>query len=127
MKLLTVLALCAIAIGCGYGSKATMPATAGTMPTITALNPANATHGDPGFALMVNGSNFNGTAFVTFNGAKMATTWSNSGLVTAMIPTSAIATAGTVQVTVTNPGVAGGQYGGGTLAETSQAMSFTIE
>jgi hypothetical protein len=47
---------------------------------------------------------------------------------TAIIPASSISTAATVTVTVTNPGTAGtGAYGsGGTLAETSNAMSFTI-
>jgi hypothetical protein len=38
-----------------------------------------------------------------------------------------IATAGTVSVTVTNPGTPGGQYGGGTMAETSNIMTFTIK
>jgi hypothetical protein len=29
-------------------------------------------------------------------------------------------------VTVTNPGTPGGQYGGGTAAETSNMMTFTV-
>jgi IPT/TIG domain-containing protein len=126
MKLLTVLLLCTVAVGCGYGSQATMPASAGTMPVINALNPSMANHGDPAFSLMVNGSSFTSGAYVTFNGAKMSTSWTNSGLVTAMIPQSSIVTAGNVQVTVTNPAVGGGVYGGGTRAETSSPMTFTI-
>jgi hypothetical protein len=126
MKLLTVLMLCAVAIGCGYGSHATMPATAGTTPVITALNPSSANHTDPGVNLMVNGMSFNSGAFVTFNGAKMQTTWTNSTLVTAMIPQTAIATPGTVNVIVTNPAVSGGLYGGGTNAAQSQPAQFTI-
>jgi hypothetical protein len=112
MKLLTVLLLCTVAVGCGYGSQATMPASAGTMPVINALNPSMANHGDPAFSLMVNGSSFTSGAYVTFNGAKMST--------------SSIVTAGNVQVTVTNPAVGGGVYGGGTRAETSSPMTFTI-
>jgi hypothetical protein len=42
------------------------------------------------------------------------------------IPSSSIMTAGMVPVTVTNPGTQGGPYGGGTQAETSTAMNFTI-
>ena len=44
----------------------------------------------------------------------------------ASIPASAIETANTIQVTVTNPGTPGGQYGGGTQSETSAAMDFTV-
>ena len=121
MKLLTVLMLCALAIGCGYGSHAM--ATPATMPTIASFNPPSATAGGPAFSLKVEGSNFSPQAFVTFNNTKMATVQDNSGEVTAMIPQAAIATAQTVQVTVTNPG-SGGIYG--TTPTTSQPMSFTI-
>jgi hypothetical protein len=121
MKLLTVLMLCAVAIGCGYGSHAM--ATPGTMPAISSFNPPSATAGGPAFSLKVEGSNFSPQAFVTFNNTKMATVQDNSGEVAAMIPQAAIATAQTVQVTVTNPG-SGGIYG--TTATTSQPMMFTI-
>lgn len=126
MKLLTILLLCAVAVGCGYGSHSQMPTSAGTTPVINALNPSSANHGDPSFPLMVNGASFNSNAFVTFNGAKMQTTWTNSALVTATIPQSAIATTGTVQVTVTNPATGGGIYGGGTATAISQPMMFQI-
>jgi hypothetical protein len=43
-----------------------------------------------------------------------------------MVPATAVAAAGTVHVTVTNPGTAGGIYGGGTQPETSVAMDFTV-
>jgi hypothetical protein len=46
---------------------------------------------------------------------------------TAAVPTAALATAATVPVTVTNPATMGGAYGGGTLAENSNSMSFTIQ
>ncbi len=121
MKLLTVLMLCAVAIGCGYGSHAM--STPGTAPTIASFNPPNATAGGAAFSLQVMGTNFGSGAFVTFNNAQMTTTWNSSGQVTAMIPQGAIATAQTVQVTVTNPAT-GGNYG--TRAATSQPMPFTI-
>jgi hypothetical protein len=63
---------------------------------------------------------------VTFNSTKMSTTWTNSTQVTAAIPQAAIASAGTVQVTVTNPASGGGIYGGGTAAATSTAVNFTV-
>lgn len=121
-------ALLALSLACGYSSKPTTPATAGTVPTISALAPSSTTHGGPAFMLTVNGSNFNSNASVSFSGTAMSTTWLGSGQVVSNIPASAIASPGTVKVTVTNPGTMGtGAYGsGGTTAETSNSMTFTI-
>ena len=122
MKLLTVIVLCALAIGCGYGSHSM--AAPGVAPTISSFDPPSATAGGPAFSLKVEGSNFSTQAFVTFNNTKMTTVQDNSGQVTAMITQAAIATAATVPVTVTNPGT-GGIYG--TTATTSKPMNFTIQ
>ena len=119
-------ALLALSLACGYSSKATMPATAGTMPAIAALSPASMNAGGPAFVLTVNGSNFSGNAAINWNGTGMTTTWVGTGQVMATIPSAAIANAGMVMVTVTNPGTAGGMYGGGTMAATSNSMAFTI-
>jgi len=120
-------ALMAFGLGCGYSKKSTMPASPGTMPAITQLNPSSMAAGSATFSLEVDGSNFNGNAVVNFNNAAMAgTTWVNSGKLMVTIPASAITTAGMVPVTVTNPGTQGGPYGGGTQAETSAVMNFTI-
>jgi hypothetical protein len=115
LKTIALLTVIALTMACGYSSKASMPATAGSMPTIAQLNPNAATAGGDAF-------NWNGMA-QTSN-----TTFMSGTELTVSLPASAIAAAGTVQVTVTNPAVAGGgpYGGGGTLAETSSAMSFTI-
>jgi hypothetical protein len=122
MKLLTILMLCVLSFGCGYGSH--MSTTPATTPAISSFNPPNATAGGPAFTLKVEGQNFSPQAFVTFNGTQMTTVQDNSGEVAAMIPQAAIATAATVKVTVTNPGT-GGIYG--TTPVTSAAMNFTIQ
>lgn len=100
------------------------------MPTIVSLNPATATHGDPGFTMTVTGTNFNQNAFVTFTinntPTNMMTSWTDSAHVKAQITMSAVANAGTAQVTVTNPGQSGGIYGGGTTTVVSAPMNFTI-
>ena len=127
MKLPVVLLLCALAVGCGYGSHSTMPPQPGTTPTISQLSPSGVIANSGSFALEVDGSNFAANAVINFNNAKQATTWVSAGKLTAMIPNSAIATAGSVPVTVTNQAVAGGTYGGGTTAVTSQPMTFTIQ
>ena len=117
----------AMTLACGYSHSMTPP-TAGTMPVIKALNPTDVNHGTQAFSLEVDGTGFNSTAVVNFNQAAMATAWTNSGKVTAMIPASAIMNAGMVNVTVTNPAVTGtGPYGGGGMtAQTSTPMAFTI-
>lgn len=129
MKTISTLLLAALmllALGCGYGSKTVTPPTAGTAPTISSLAPTSANHGDPAFILTVNGSNFASTATVNWNGTAQTTTFVTASQITASIPASAVATAGTVPITVTNPAVAGGIYGGGTTAATSASMDFTV-
>jgi hypothetical protein len=120
--------LTAFTLACGYSSKPTTPATAGTMPAISQLAPNAVNHGSAAFVLTVNGSNFSSTATVNFNGTTQTTTFVSGNQLMTTIPASAITDAGTVPVTVTNPATAGtGAYGsGGTLAETSSAMNFTI-
>lgn len=129
MKLCAILLLSALAVGCGY-SKSTTPAQPGTMPVITGLVPPSANNSTSGggvaFTLEVDGSKFNSDAVINFNGVAQTTTFVSSAKLTAMIASTAIATAGPVPVTVTNPGKPGGQYGGGTQPSTSTAMNFTI-
>lgn len=120
-------ALLAIGLGCGYSRHSNTPPMPGSMPAIAQLNPPSETHGAAAFSLEVDGSNFNSNAVVNFNNVAMSgSTWVNSGKLMVPIPASAIANAGTVPVTVTNPGTPGGPYGGGTQSETSAAMNFTI-
>ena len=120
--------LIAFPLACGYSSKST-PAVAGTVPAIAQLTPPNATHGGAAFTLTVNGTNFGAQAVVNWNGVAQAssTTYVSGSQLTLAVPASAITAAGSVSVTVTNPGTPGtGMYGGGTLPETSAAMSFTV-
>ena len=130
MKLGAILLLSALAVGCGY-SKTTTPIQPGTMPVITVLVPPSANNSTSGggvaFTLEVDGSKFNSDAVINFNGAPQTTTFVSSSKITAMISSTAIANAGPVPVTVTNPGKPGGGiYGGGTQPSTSTAMTFTI-
>ena len=131
MKTTSVFLLAILSFGCRYSSPKTAPAKAGIVPVITAIIPNTANHGDPGFTLTVNGSSFNGNAVVNWNGMAQANTAHPAmNQLTVAIPASAIATAGSVAVTVTNPGSStpGGPYGGGssTMSETSNTMTFTI-
>jgi len=121
-------AVIAVSLGCGYGSKNYSP-TPGVMPAISQLSPNSATHGGTGFTLTINGTKFATNAVVNWNGAAQATAYVTGGQLTVSIPASMIATAGSVQVTVTNPATTGaGMYGGGgTMAETSAPTTFAIQ
>ena len=77
-------------------------------PTVTSISPASATAGGPAFTLTVNGSGFVTTSVVNWNGAPRTTTFSSSTTLTAAISAADIATGGTINVTVTNPGPGGG-------------------
>lgn len=117
--------LIAITLACGYSKPS--GSGAGSMPAIASLNPTSAKAGDPTFMLTVNGSNFASKATVNWNTAAQNTNYVTSGQLTISVPASAVATAGTVQITVTNPATSGGgPYGGGTPAQTSNQMAFTI-
>lgn len=125
-KTVLLAALLAVGLACGYSSKATTPASPGTLPNITALSPASAPAGSTGVILTVNGTNFNGNAAINWVGTALSTTHVSSNQLMATVPNSDLATSGTAAVTVTNPGTAGGIYGGGTMAATSNSMTFTI-
>jgi hypothetical protein len=128
-RTILLVALIALTVGCGYSSKMTAP-VAGMMPTVSALAPNSATAGGAAFTMTVNGTNFAAKAVVNLNGTAQTsnTTFVSASQLTVAVPASAIATAGTISITVTNPATAGtGMYGGGgTLAETSAPMSFTV-
>jgi hypothetical protein len=128
-KSLLLVALVALTVACGYSSKMTAP-VAGSMPAVSALSPNSATAGGAAFTMTVNGTNFGAKAVVNLNGTAQTanTTFVSGNQLMVAVPASAIATPGTISVTVTNPATPGtGMYGsGGTLAATSAAMNFTV-
>jgi len=117
--------LIAITLACGYSSKNNVTPTA--MPTIANLSPSSASAGTAAFMLTVNGSSFGSNAVVNWNSSAQTTTVVNGGQLTIAVPASAVANAGTIKVSVTNPATTGsGMYGGGSPAQTSTAVNFTI-
>src|SRR6266513_1254896 len=87
---------------CNTGS-ATVVITINAAPTISSLNPTCVTPGGPQFTLTVNGTNFVSTSTVNWNGTALTTTFVSSTQLTAAVPASLIATAGTASITVANP------------------------
>lgn len=76
-------------------------------PAVTSLSPATVTSGGAAFTLTVNGSGFVNGSIVNWNGAPRTTTYLGGTQIHAAITASDILTAGTVQVTVTNPAGSG--------------------
>ena len=70
--------------------------------------PMSAVPGGAGFTLTVNGTGFFSNSVVKWNGSARATAFVSSTRLTATIPASDIATAGTAWVTVVNPTPGGG-------------------
>jgi len=91
--------------------------TANPVPTLTSLSPSNATVGGAAFTLTLTGTNFIATSKVRWNGTDRTTTFVSSTQLTAAIPATDIATAGTAQVTVFSPAPGGGL---------TSAVPFTI-
>ncbi len=130
MRTILWLFLTLAVFGCGYRRPNQM-AQPGIVPVVAAIMPTSQLHGGSDFTLTVTGSNFNGNAVVNWNAAPQSnTTHPIANTLSVMIPAADIATAGTAQVSVTNPGSStpGGPYGGGsnTPSETSNNMTFTI-
>ena len=91
------------------------------LPAITSLSPTNALAGGIAFTLTVNGSNFNSSSVVNFNGTAATTTFVSASQMTAAITAAEIATAGSFNVTVTNPAP-----GGGTSANSAFAVNNPV-
>jgi hypothetical protein len=105
--------------GPGGGSSNTLTFTIDNLvPTLTTIAPSTQNAGGPAFTLTANGTNFVSNSVVQWNGSPRTTTFVNSRKVTASITAADISLAGTVPVTVFNPGPGGG---------TSGAQTFTIK
>ena len=93
--------------------------TVGTPPPIiSSLGPTSVESGSAAFTLTVNGSNFSANCVINFNGTALTPT-DTSGqptVLTATVPATDIATAGTFPITVTDTGT----------GKTSAAMSFVV-
>jgi hypothetical protein len=90
---------------------------ANPLPALKSISPSSATAGGASFTLTVDGTGFISASAVTWNGSALATTYVSATQLTATVPASDIAAAGTAQITVPNPAPGGG---------TSSAQTFTI-
>lgn len=110
--LVSVLGLVA---GCGDDNN---KASRNPVPVLTSVSPTSALAGGPEFTLTATGTGFVTGSVVRWNGAARSTTFVSANQLTAAIPASDIASAGTAQVTVASP-----EPGGGT----SSTIAFAID
>ena len=102
-----------VVAGCGDDDKKSK----NPVPVLSSVSPTAAVAGGAGFTLTTNGTGFVSGSTVNWNGAARATTFVSATSLTAVIPASDIAGAGTAQVTVVSPTPGGG---------TSSSITFTI-
>jgi len=99
-------------------------------PVTTTITPSTRAAGDPQFTLTVNGSGFSTCSVVRLDGANRATTYVNSGQLTATITATDQAAGGTKTITVFTPTPGGGTSNGQTLTilgtPDTQAPSVTV-
>lgn len=74
--------------------------------TISTLSPASADAGGPGFTLTVKGTAFLSSSTVFWNSTALATTYLSATQLTASVPASLLASAGTADVSIVSPGTA---------------------
>ena len=90
-------------------------------PILSSLTPSSVVAGGPGFTLSLSGFNFVNNSVVNFNGLAQPTTFLSTTQLSFAVSSSAIASAGTATLTVTNPLSSSG--GGGTSNPVSLIIS----
>ena len=93
---------------CGGGGSPPPPPP-NPAPSISSVSPSTAAAGTAGFTLAINGSNFVSTSTLTWNGAQQNVTFVSSSQLTTTVSATALAAAGTIQLTVSTPSPGGGQ------------------
>ncbi|MDD5569505.1 MAG: hypothetical protein PHG23_03800, partial [Candidatus Pacebacteria bacterium] len=96
------------------------------IPTTTSIDPTSKIVGDEEFVMTVNGTNFISSSTVNFAGSARATTFINSGRLTAVILASDLSSPGIFNITVTNPLPGGGTSNGQVFTVNHAAVKFVI-
>lgn len=106
---------------CGAGIIDAAAAVNNPVPVVNSLSPVSSTAEGPAFTLTVNGNDFISSSEVRWNNSSRTTTYVSSTQITAVIPATDIAAAGTVAVTVFNPAP-----GGGTSTAVNYAINYPV-
>lgn len=89
-------------------SSVVSPLSGNPTPTLVSISPTSVYAGVPAFTLTVNGTGFLSSSVVEWNGAPLSTAYVSAQQLTASVPASDIASAGSAQVAVFNAAPGGG-------------------
>jgi hypothetical protein len=106
MKLVWVLLITFVALGCGYGSMHNYNTMTGRPVQMSQIVPNTAAAGTAGFMLTVNGSGFSGNSVVYWNSTALGTRFISGSQLIAAVPQSEVVMATNVQVYVNSNGMA---------------------
>ncbi len=95
------------------------------VPSLASISPSTAAAGGAAFTLTVSGTNFVNGSVVQVNGSGRSTVFVNGTQLSAAIPASDIASAGTLSITVVNPAPGGGASAALPLVVNNPAPSLT--
>lgn len=104
VKLIAVLALSLVAVGCGYGSNYNMMTGGPAAPRITQLSPMGVSANSGPVTLTVTGSNFTSSAVVYWDTSTLPTTYKSTTQLTAAVSASMVANTGSVSIYVHDAG-----------------------
>jgi trimeric autotransporter adhesin len=125
--LIVALVACALASACSqYNTNLSLQTSSSILSFVS---PSTATVGGQGFTITANGSGFTTGALILWNGTSLTTTLVSANQLTAPVPASDIAAAGTVKVAVQIPGSAQSatqNVNNTTTTEVSNLVLFTI-
>jgi len=102
---------CVAVIGVSLGSLllsacGSMLTALNQVPHITSLNPSSTTAGGPTFDLTITGTGFGPDSVVKWNGSTRTTSFQSTTVLIGVIDATDIASPGSGQVTISNPGTA---------------------
>ena len=115
MKLVLVLLLAAVALGCGYGSHNYNNMMPGTAVQMSQIMPNTVPAGTSAFMLTINGRGFSSNSVVYWGGMPLDTRFISGKQLVAGVSASEVAMPATVQVYVNSNGMA------------SNRMNFTVK
>ena len=95
------------------------------VPSLASISPSTAAAGGAAFTLTVSGSNFVNGSVVQVNGSSRSTAFVSGTQLSASIPASDLASAGTLSITVVNPAPGGGASAALPLVVNNPAPSLT--
>ena len=98
--------------GCGGGgnsSQAGGDVPPPPAPTLSSIVPSSVVAGAPSLTIQANGTNFSNDSIVRWNVSSLQTTFVSSTQLTAIVPSSDLANAGAVQISISNHQTGGGE------------------